>query len=285
MNPINTLTIAQVAASIPAVRATGPAPNVSDKYQFVSTLEALELAEAAGFKIVGARAANLTPYAQHQITMVHKNQLDLYQKNGADMEGIARLEIFNSHDRTRRFMFAAGFFRLICSNGLIMTSGLSTCIRVKHKFADSRRSEIMANLEHADTMLENVISKIDTLKERILTYNEQKAYAQYALLSRFAYRPNMPKRFQDIPKSAENLLSVRRDQDEGDNLWTVFNRVQENTVRGVEGFSRGIRGFYDQTRMNFRLWEAAELSLRHSGNDFAEALLNKLENEKAASSK
>lgn len=64
-----------------------------------------------------------------------------------------------------------------------------------------------------------------------------------------------------------DLLMVRRPDDAGDDLWRVFNRVQENlTVGGIVGRTatgrqtrtRGIRAVDSSVRVNGALWALAE---------------------------
>ena len=63
------------------------------------------------------------------------------------------------------------------------------------------------------------------------------------------------------------LLTVRRDEDKEDTLWNVFNRVQENLIRGgVEGVSPngrrtrtlGIKAMGSTVKTNLKLWDLAE---------------------------
>jgi hypothetical protein len=67
-----------------------------------------------------------------------------------------------------------------------------------------------------------------------------------------------------------DLLTPFRPEDEGSDLWTVFNVVQEKMTRG--GFTyksprgrqttlRGIKSIQATNRLNTKLWEAAELML------------------------
>ena len=58
----------------------------------------------------------------------------------------------------------------------------------------------------------------------------------------------------------------RRPADERDDLWTVYNVLQENLIRGGVRYrsasgrelrSRGIRAIRDDVRINSRLWQAA----------------------------
>jgi hypothetical protein len=63
------------------------------------------------------------------------------------------------------------------------------------------------------------------------------------------------------------LLTPKRIEDEGNDLWKVFNVVQENFVRGgVEMSSpkgrksrtRGLQNILAVNKVNTRLWELAE---------------------------
>jgi hypothetical protein len=65
----------------------------------------------------------------------------------------------------------------------------------------------------------------------------------------------------------DELLKVRRPEDDKNDLWTVFNRVQENIMRGgLEGVSAqgrrirtgGVRSLGSTLRVNTSLWELAE---------------------------
>jgi hypothetical protein len=67
-----------------------------------------------------------------------------------------------------------------------------------------------------------------------------------------------------------DILTPFRPEDEGDDLWTTFNVIQEKMMRG--GFSyqtlrgrttklRGINSIQASNRLNTKLWEAAELLL------------------------
>ena len=64
------------------------------------------------------------------------------------------------------------------------------------------------------------------------------------------------------------MLTIRRREDTGNDLWSVFNRVQENTVRGGLRFrneetgrrnrTREVKGIDQNIRLNRALWELAE---------------------------
>jgi hypothetical protein len=67
-----------------------------------------------------------------------------------------------------------------------------------------------------------------------------------------------------------DILTPFRPEDEGSDLWTTFNVIQEKMMKG--GFSyktqrgrttklRGIQSIQTSNRLNTKLWEAAELLL------------------------
>ena len=266
-NNINTLSIDEAIKRVPAIGATQASENVSNRYQFVSTRDILTRVNDFGWKITNATSQNQSPTAQHRVTLVHENDIGIRQG-----DGIPRIEMFNSHDRSKRLMFAIGFFRFVCSNGLIIASGPAETIRTKHRFTNDRLTEIMDQVGQISGRFPKIMDTINEFKNREMNEAEQVAYAQYAIQGRFNYRPEMPKRFKDTARTTEKLLSVRRDADGGNTTWQVYNRVQENLIQGIEGFNRPIRSYGDNVRVNQLLWKGAETALIHQGTSLDTAL-------------
>lgn len=271
---MQTLTIDEAIKHVPAIAANGPAEKVSKSYQFISTREILERVMQDGWLITNATSQGRSLYAQHRITLVHENQLSK-AFNGLE-EGIPRIEMFNSHNLTKRLMFAIGFFRFICSNGLIVASGPAETIRTKHRFSGNRLDQIMNQVSEISQRFPVINEKISDFKTRQLTEQEQISFAEYAIKGRFNYRPAMPKRFRDIDRTTERLLAHRREEDNGNSTWQVFNRVQENMIMGMEGFSRPIRGYTDSTKVNQLLWKGAETTLSFDKDKLNKALMDLL---------
>jgi hypothetical protein len=269
-NTLQVLTLDEAIKQVPAIGATGPSERVSDHYQFVSTRDILERINKDGWMITNATAQNRSPYAQHRITLVHQN--DLKNLDSVQTEGIPRIEMFNSHDRSKRLMFAIGYFKFLCSNGLIIASGPAETIRIKHRFSGDRLSEIMEQVSEISSRFPTILNTINDFKSRKLTEEEQVSFAQYSIKGRFNYRPEMPKRFRDMGRTVEKLLAHRREEDNGSSTWQVFNRVQENLITGMEGFSRPIRGYSDSIRVNQLLWKGAETTLKFNSRDLNTAL-------------
>jgi hypothetical protein len=270
---MNTLTLDQAIELVPAIGATNPSQKASDRYQFVSSRNILEKIIDDGWLITNATAQGRSLHAQHRVTLVHKNHIDDDQTNE---EGVLRIEMFNSHNLSKRLMFAIGYFKFLCSNGLIVASGPAETIRIKHRFSDERLSGIMDRVSEISERFPHILNTINDFKSREMSEQEQQAFARYAINGRFLYRPSMPKRFRDIEQTTEKLLQHRRPEDSGNNAWEVYNRVQENLIKGIDGFARPIKGYSDNVRVNQLLWKGAEMSLKFDKDGFNKELMKLL---------
>jgi hypothetical protein len=99
------------------------------------------------------------------------------------------------------------------------------------------------------------------MKELTLDEGEREAFAHSALALKYDPEVN------PSPVSANAILVPRRGEDMANNLWTVFNRVQESIIRGgVRGQSasgkriktRAVTGIDSDVRLNRAMWMLAE---------------------------
>jgi hypothetical protein len=275
-NMLNTLTLDEAIKLAPAIGATRAADKTSSTYQFVSTRNILEKVQDLGWRITGAHAQGISPYAQHRVTLVHENDLELAGDPNNSLDGLLRIELFNSHNLTRRFLMAMGYFRFACSNGLVIASGPAEAIKTKHRFSDDRMEAIMEQIETVSERFPRVLNTIEDFKSRQLTEQEQINFAEYAIKGRYLYRQSLPKKFSNFSQMIEKMLNCRRPEDEGDSTWSVYNRVQENLVRGIDGITRPMKGYGDSVRVNQLLWKGAELTLEYDKDPLKNHLLGLL---------
>jgi len=237
----------------PAIFAKVPSSNVSKRYTFVSTSEVLPALRDHGFVPVDARqrrGAGIT--GQHRITLFHRNHLD--KMLSGKMESAPRIILENSHDRTRRLSAMAGYYRMVCSNGMVVASGMASSFVATHVSLDAESVRTM--IGNAAKLLDESQSRVEAFRERKLNKIEQSMFAKFAIEARY-------KGYADMPIEAKDVLVARRDVDKHDDLWTVFNRVQENVIKGgietrLGRRSRGVTSFYMDTLVNRRLWAGAE---------------------------
>jgi hypothetical protein len=280
------LTLEQAIEKAPAIGATRAGDNVNtDTYQFISTRNILEHVLDNGWSIVGASSSGRSLSAQHRVTLVRSQDLNLHEDPNS--EGVLRMELFNSHNLTKRFMSCIGFFKWACSNGLITAYGPVESIRTKHRFSDNRLETIMNQIQEAAQHFPQILNIINSFKQRRLNEEEQIEFAKYAIKGRYLYRKELPGVFRNnLDNMARTLLTPRRTVDEGDEIWNIYNRVQENVMRGVAGSTRALRGHDDSVRVNRLLWRGAEATLEHNNsrltNEFETLLLKNKKTKKLA---
>lgn len=273
---MQTYTLQEAIEAVPAIGATRGGDNTSGKYQFVSTRNILENVLDNGWNITQASAQSRSPYAQHRVTLVHDKDLAKLDDENPNQDGILRMELFNSHNKTKRLMMAIGYFRFACSNGLLVATGPTESIRTKHRFSDNRLESIMERTAQISDRFPKILDIIEGFRNRQLNEQEQSSFARYAIQGRYNYRKELPKSFGDLDKMSNLILTPRRQEDEGNSTWEVFNRVQENIVKGIEGITRPLRGYGDSVRVNQLLWKGAETALQYDNNQLDTQLMKLL---------
>ena len=257
------LTDSQIASVAPAVFSPGPHSSRAESYAYVPTNRVLESLRERGWGVYEvsqqrSRREDRDPYTKHMLRMRPLAQWD----NEADTarEGATEVCVINAHDGTAAYHLYAGFLRFVCSNGMIVGDAFSA-FKVRHTTFDVTRKLVVENAEEIVTNdFPKVAERMDLMRQRTLAAEEQYELARTALKLR--YGDMLP------PFNADLLLMERRQDDRGDSLWHVFNRIQENLLYG--GFEtrslmfnrrsmvRPVERVTAVVNMNRGLWNAAE---------------------------
>ena len=107
---------------------------------------------------------------------------------------------------------------------------VSNDIRIPHK--GNIQDDVIEGAFRVLEDFEAVDVSIDGMKSLQLKDDEERAFATAALALRYGERSEGR---PPAPITAEQLIEARRPEDLGHSLWTTFERVQENTIRGVSG--------------------------------------------------
>lgn len=248
----------------PSIFAESPMTGVSSRYRFASTASIIETLRGEGWEPVRAeqQPVRLEARAGFQMHMIRFARRDDITAFSSRILGDVRPELIlrNSHDRSSSFRIDAGLFRLACLNGLVVSDRLIDRVTVPHV-----RVSLQAFVHAASHISERSPLAAETInrwRAHRLTAAAQTAFATQASALRW---PDAD--FSNIP-SAPGLLRVRRAADSGDDLWSVFNVLQENLIRGGvryfhpqtggRGKSRAIRSITENVRLNQELWQLAE---------------------------
>ncbi len=249
----------QMRRAAPSIFAEGKHGSRSERYTYIPTIEVLRGLRREGFEpfMVAqskSRIEGKTEFTKHMIRMRHAGQVNTRPEAN-------EIILINSHDGASSYQMLAGVFRFVCCNGLVVGT-VSNDIRIPHK--GNIQDDV---IEGAFRVLEDfdaVDASTDAMKALALQPDEERAFATAALALRFGERTEGQ---PPAPVRAEQLIEARRAEDLGHDLWTTFQRVQENALRGGQT-GRTAQGRRLRTRpvasidrsvsLNRALWVLAE---------------------------
>lgn len=214
------LDLQAIASSCPSVLASDKHSSRSDRYTYISTMELINGLAKEGFHPhsilqAGSKSDEKRAFTKHLIRF--RSETTVRNINGS----IYEVCLLNSHDGTTSEKMFGGFFRFACKNGSIFFDGEATEVRVPHT-----GNVLHKVIEGAYTVLgqaQLAVEHVENFQSLQLTRDDQMAFATAARALRFE---------DDHAVQAEQLLQSRRIEDRPNDLWTCFNRVQENALRG-----------------------------------------------------
>jgi hypothetical protein len=110
---------------------------------------------------------------------------------------------------------------------------------------------LQAKVNEMITKLPGLVNKINTFKAKELTEEQMNDFATKASELRTKKRVNIME-----------VLAPTRPEDQGNDLWVVFNRVQEKILGGsyTSGGrkARSVKNFQQDIKLNEQLFELAE---------------------------
>jgi hypothetical protein len=196
----------------------------------VPTLTAVDLLRDAGWFPIHAeqsavRNADREGYQRHLIR---------FAKNGLSFDGErVDLVLYNSHDCGCAFKLIASVWRQICGNGLMVASEFAN---FSHKHIGFSPDAFIRSAGEIASGAGTIAERVDEMKIIEMTPDERGVFAQAAHCLIY----DEP---EQAPVKPDQLLHERRYDDKGNDLWTTFNVVQENVMRGgLKGASRGGNG-------------------------------------------
>ena len=245
----------QIRAVAPSIFADAPHGSRSERYAYIPTATVLTKLRQEGFEpfmVCQTRVRNedRREFTKHMIRMRHASQI-----NGSEANEIILL---NSHDGTSSYQMLAGMFRFVCHNGLVC--GETTAdIRVPHK--GDVAGEVIEGAYEVLQGFEQVQASRDAMRVITLEAGEEEILARSALALKYD-APTRP-----APVTETQLLAPRRFDDRRPDLWSVFNRIQENMVKGGltartsngrRQRTREVQGIDQNLRLNRALWMLAD---------------------------
>ncbi|ECA0405801.1 DUF945 domain-containing protein [Salmonella enterica subsp. enterica serovar Newport] len=247
------LTQEELMQYTPSVFGEDKHASRSDRYSYIPTITLLENLRREGFEPFFACQSRVRDPGKREHT---KHLLRLRRTGQITGQQVPEIIILNSHDGSSSYQLLPGYFRQVCTNSLVCGQSLGE-IRVPH------RGDIVGKvIEGAYDVLgvfDRVEEKREAMQSLLLPPPAQQALAKAALTYRFGE--------EHQPVTTAQVLTPRRREDYGQDLWTVWNTLQENllkgglpgrTVQGKRTHTRAVNGIDGDVRLNRALWVMAE---------------------------
>lgn len=139
--------------------------------------------------------------------------------------------IMNSYDGSSPLKIYCGIFRICCSNGLVIKTKDFGEAKIRHM-----RTEEDIVMEIATGFAKNASKAINLQQQLVETTLNPIQITNFA-------KAAAKLRWENISEDCdfEDLIKVERAEDEGNDVWKVYNRIQEKIMKGgikLEGMKR-----------------------------------------------
>ena len=254
------LSKANIKSLAPSVFSDKPSQDVSSKYTHIPTERVIDDMELLGWKPIEAKevkARKLSTRGFQKHLLVFRN--DDVVINGKDGDTVfPQILLTNSHDGKNAFTFQAGLYRLVCENGLVIADTQFEDVKMRHMGYTFEDLQVL--IKEMVEKLPLTVESMNQMKAKELEQEQILAFAKEAINTRFT-----EKEVNRIKIDWDAFIKPVRYEDEGNDLWSVFNVVQEKLIEGDFDYTIGgkarkareIKNFKQDMKINKELFELA----------------------------
>ena len=149
-------------------------------------------------------------------------------------------------------------FRLVCENGLVVSTQEFENVKLRHM--GYTFEELQEKIKQMVERLPLTVETMNKMKQVELDEAAAVEFATRALATRFK-----EDELTRITIDAKALLQPTRDEDKGNDLWSIFNVIQEKIIDGDFSYNAGtktrkarrIKNFNQDLKVNQDLFELA----------------------------
>ena len=213
--------------------------RIKQKPFYIETLDAVKMLQNEGWLLKGvAEQRNSGRKISSNYVQMHHPDFSILDKKGKT-EALASITISNSTTGNSPLNLDLGAFRLVCSNGAVRFDRAAES-KIKHTEVNYKQlPQLIAKMNNKALILSDVINEMKHIQ---LSTDD---------IKKFAF-DSARLRFDDLTDvNLDNIFKVNRIEDESNDLWTVFNRIQENLTADISNFNNDIK-------LNQQLFSLAE---------------------------
>jgi hypothetical protein len=151
----------------------------------------------------------------------------------------------NSNDGKNAFTFTAGLFRMVCENGLVISTEQFNDVKMRHM--GYTFEDLQAQIKEMVELLPLTVESMNKMKAIELSKDQTQALAKKALSTRFT-----EEQVEAFNIDLDKLLEPTRPEDKGSDLWSVFNVIQEKILDGDFTYVTGVKSRKARKVKNFK---------------------------------
>ena len=247
------LTHEELMQYTPSVFGEDKHTSRSEKYSYIPTITLLENLRREGFEPFFACQSRVRDPERRDYT---KHMLRLRRAGQITGQQVPEIIVLNSHGGESSFQLLPGVFRSVCTNSLVCGQSFGE-IRVPHR--GNIVEKVIEGAYDVLNVFDRVEEKREAMQSLLLPPPAQLALAKAALTYRFGE--------EHQPVTTAQVLTPRRREDYGQDLWSVWNTLQENllkgglpgrTAKGKRSHTRAVNGIDGDVKLNRALWVMAE---------------------------
>lgn len=248
------LTDDELMQFVPSVFSGDKHESRSERYTYIPTINIINKLRDEGFQPFFACQSRIRDLGRREYS---KHMLRLRREGHINGQEVPEIILLNSHDGSSSYQMIPGIFRFVCTNGLVCGNNFGE-IRIPHK--GDIVGQVIEGAYEVLGVFDKVTDNMEAMKEIHLNSDEQHLFGRAALMVRYEDE-------NKTPVTPEQIITPRRWEDKQNDLWTTWQRVQENMIKGgLSGRSasgkntrtRAITGIDGDIRINKALWMIAE---------------------------
>jgi hypothetical protein len=204
--------------------------RIKQKEFYIPTLDVITKLQDEGWQLSGVaeqRGKN-RKITSNYVQLQHPD-FAVQNSKGKD-EAFTSITLSNSCNGNRPLQMSLGLFRQVCTNGLIRFDQHAETEKIKHIEVNAR--DLDRFVVSMNGKASQLLTEVNKMKHKGLSLEDMRKLAHEAARLRY-------NNLDDI--NIDDLLIVNRVEDESNDLWTIFNRIQENLTHDVKNMNEDIR--------------------------------------------
>ena len=204
--------------------------KIKQKEFYIPTLDVVTKLQNEGWQLKGvAEHRSKNRKISNNYIQMHHPDFAVQNKQGKN-EAFTSITLSNSSNGAQPLQMSLGMYRQVCSNGMVTFDQHAESQNIKHTEINYR--DLDRFVSSMNSKANKLITEVNEMKHRGLSIEDMRKLAIEAASLRYTD-------LEDI--NIDDLFAVNRVEDESNDLWTVFNRIQENLTHDITNMKEDIK--------------------------------------------